>query len=81
MHEEDIERDKLCMAVVVGEVKQEEYLDKIKEICDAEGVFECVFKYLGGLQVMLVFKNTEAVHNIVHNLEHGIRRWIDKIRK
>lgn len=65
---------------VVGEVKAMCFLTKLPVLCDEHGLCKIEVKLLGGLEVMAVFENKETANNVLTNVEHGLRRWIYKIR-
>ncbi|GKC27290.1 ARID DNA-binding domain-containing protein [Tanacetum coccineum] len=78
--EADIDRDTLSRGII-GEVKKLEYLFKLAGFCEVEGLFNVAIKHLGGLEVMIIVETMETVNNVLRNIEHGIRRWMWKIRK
>ncbi|PWA75311.1 Transposon TX1 [Artemisia annua] len=66
---------------LLGEVKKGCYLSKLLALCEEQGLSNVEVKLLGGLEVMVVFDSTETVGNILSNVDHGIRRWLHKLRK
>ncbi|PWA90219.1 hypothetical protein CTI12_AA103220 [Artemisia annua] len=78
--ENEVEKEMLSRGII-GEVKKFEYLEKLPELCEVEGLFNVEVKYLGGLEVMMIVDTLETVDNVLRNIEHGIRRWVCKMRK
>jgi hypothetical protein len=66
---------------VIGEVKSLCYLTKITSLCEDQGLNNVEVKFLGGLEVMLVFDTAETASNILSCIDHGLRRWIHKLRR
>ncbi|PWA40419.1 hypothetical protein CTI12_AA562930 [Artemisia annua] len=65
----------------IGEVKDTKFIEKLPEFCSMEGLFNVEVKYMGGLEVMVILESEEAVKNVVENTDHGVRRWLWKIRR
>ncbi|PWA77940.1 hypothetical protein CTI12_AA219290 [Artemisia annua] len=78
--EEDIGMD-IFKRSIIGEVKKLSYLVRLPEICEAMGISRVEVKALGGLEVMLVFETAGTAANILRDVEHGLRRWVHKIRR
>ncbi|GJQ91720.1 hypothetical protein Tco_0002859 [Tanacetum coccineum] len=56
--------------------RQRKYVYKSSSgLCDVE------IKLLDGLEVMLVFDTPETATNIIRSIDHGIRRWVHKLRR
>ncbi|PWA40968.1 hypothetical protein CTI12_AA557870 [Artemisia annua] len=66
---------------VVGEVKAMCFLTKLPALCDEQGLSKVEIKLLGGLEVLLVMENKETTENVLQDREHGLRRWLHKLRK
>ncbi|PWA53070.1 hypothetical protein CTI12_AA448820 [Artemisia annua] len=66
---------------LIGEVKKMCYLTKLPEICEEQGLHNVEIKVLGGLEVMMIFDKIETATNVLRNIEHGLRRWVYKLRK
>ncbi|PWA92190.1 hypothetical protein CTI12_AA082190 [Artemisia annua] len=64
---------------IVDEVKEIEYLEKLSQICEEEVCFNVEVKYMGGLEVIIVFETLKTATNILEDLDHGLRRWIHKL--
>ncbi|GKD36021.1 hypothetical protein Tco_1251530 [Tanacetum coccineum] len=64
---------------IIGEVKEIEYLEKLYQICEKEGCFSAEVKYIGGLEVIIVFEIVNTATNILEDLDHGLRRWMQKL--
>ncbi|PWA68496.1 hypothetical protein CTI12_AA301900 [Artemisia annua] len=76
----EIDKETLCRGII-GEVKMLEYLDRLPGLCGIEGLYNVAVKHLGGLKVMIIVDTVETVNNVLRNIEHGIRRWMRKMRK
>ncbi|PWA60660.1 hypothetical protein CTI12_AA379910 [Artemisia annua] len=76
----EIDKETLCRGII-GEVKKLEYLDKLPGLCEIEGLYNVAVKHLGGLEVMIIVDSVETVNNVLGDIEHGIRRWMWKMRK
>ncbi|GKA37699.1 hypothetical protein Tco_0724264, partial [Tanacetum coccineum] len=63
--------------IIIGKVKKMEYLEKIHSFIQMEGMENVLVKYVGGLDIMLVFENSKTVYNIMMNIDHGIRQWLE----
>ncbi|GJT07816.1 transposon TX1 [Tanacetum coccineum] len=61
----------------IGRIEFRVWRKKVKE----EGIQKVEVKFLGGLEVMVVFDSTETAGNILSNDDHDIRRWLHKLRK
>ncbi|GJT58326.1 hypothetical protein Tco_0993380 [Tanacetum coccineum] len=46
-----------------------------------EGLYNVEVKYIGGLEVIVILQTEEAVKNVVENTNHGVRRWLWRIRR
>nr|GEX12658.1 cysteine-rich receptor-like protein kinase [Tanacetum cinerariifolium] len=67
---------------IIGKVKKLEYLEKIHMFLQMEGIENVLVKYnVGGLDIMLVFEKTKTVHNIMMNIDHDIRQWLENTCK
>ncbi|GJY76101.1 transposon TX1 [Tanacetum coccineum] len=80
MGEEDIGMD-IFKRSIIGEVKKSSYLVRLPELCGAMGISKVEVKALGGLKVMLAFETVRTAENILRDVEHGLRRWLHKIRR
>ncbi|PWA13703.1 hypothetical protein CTI12_AA631290 [Artemisia annua] len=45
------------------------------------GLTNIEIKLLGGLEVLVVFENEATANNVLKDTEHGLRRWIHKVRR
>ncbi|PWA49342.1 hypothetical protein CTI12_AA482700 [Artemisia annua] len=75
----EINEEVLCRSVV-GEVKALCFLSKIPTLCDEIGPGKIEVKLLGGLEAMVVMENENTAGNVLKNNEHGLRRWMHKLR-
>lgn len=66
---------------VMGEVKAMCFLTKLPIFCEEEGLNNVEIKLLGGLEVLVVMENEETEANILKDKDHGLRRWIHKLRR
>nr|GEY04765.1 transposon TX1 [Tanacetum cinerariifolium] len=66
---------------VVGEVKSRCFLSKISLLCEEQGLGEIEVKLLEGLEVMIVMENENTAANMLSDKEHGLRRWMYKLRR
>ncbi|GJV96591.1 retrovirus-related pol polyprotein from transposon TNT 1-94 [Tanacetum coccineum] len=66
---------------VVGEVKALCFLEKLPVLCEEQGLGVIKVRLLGGLEVMVVLENEATVENVLMDKEHGLRRWLYKLRK
>ncbi|PWA51450.1 hypothetical protein CTI12_AA427690 [Artemisia annua] len=66
---------------LLGEVKNPLFLSKLPSFCDEEGLNNVEIKTMDGLEIMMVFDNSETVTNILNNINHGMRRWVHKMRR
>ncbi|PWA51584.1 hypothetical protein CTI12_AA463020 [Artemisia annua] len=76
----EIDNETLCRGII-GEVKKLEYLDKLPGLCEIEWLYNVAVKHLGSLEVMIIVDSVETVNNVLGDIEHGIRRWMWKMRK
>ncbi|GJU52735.1 RNA-directed DNA polymerase, eukaryota [Tanacetum coccineum] len=61
-------------------VNKETREDK-EDVIIIEGLCDVEIKLLDGLEVMLVFDTPETATNIIRSIDHGIRRWVHKLRR
>ncbi|GJV12668.1 reverse transcriptase domain, reverse transcriptase zinc-binding domain protein [Tanacetum coccineum] len=66
---------------VVGEVKALCFLSKLSVLYEEQGLGEIDIKLLGGHEVMVVMENKDTVMNVLNDKEHGLRRWMHKLRR
>ncbi|PWA76953.1 hypothetical protein CTI12_AA229170 [Artemisia annua] len=66
---------------VVGEVKAMCFLSKLPVLCEEQGLAGIEVKLLGGLEVLVVMENESMVANVLNDKDHGLRRWMHKLRK
>ncbi|GKD16193.1 retrotransposon gag protein [Tanacetum coccineum] len=66
---------------VVGEVKAMCFLSKLSVLCEEQGLGGIDIKLLGGLEVMVVMENESTVDNVLNDKDHGLRRWLHKIKR
>ncbi|GKF01684.1 hypothetical protein Tco_0028607, partial [Tanacetum coccineum] len=66
---------------VVREVKARFFLTKLSVLCEEQGLNRFEIKLLGGLELMVVMENTETTYNVLKDKEHGLRRWLHKLRR
>ncbi|PWA51497.1 Serine carboxypeptidase-like 34 [Artemisia annua] len=66
---------------VADEVKATCFLHKLPVLCEEQGLNKIEVKLLGGLEVMVVMENAETATNVLEDKEHGLRRWLHKLRK
>ncbi|PWA92790.1 glycosyltransferase family 92 [Artemisia annua] len=66
---------------VVGEVKAMCFLSKLPILCEEQGLVGIEVKLLGGLEVLVVMENENTAANLLIDKEHGLRRWIHKLRR
>ncbi|PWA63317.1 Transposon TX1 [Artemisia annua] len=78
---EDQVETEILKRSIVGEVKSMCFLTKLPKICEEQGLSRVEVKLLGGLEIMIVFETSETVNNILCNGDHGIRRWLHKLRR
>ncbi|GKB29122.1 transposon TX1 [Tanacetum coccineum] len=78
---EDEFNDEVINKSVIGEVKKLHYLPKLLAFYEEQGLNKVEVKLLGGLEVMIVLDAPETVSNILKNNDHGIRRWLDNLRR
>ncbi|PWA76837.1 RNA-directed DNA polymerase, eukaryota [Artemisia annua] len=79
--EEDEMNEDVIKRGIVGEVKKINYIEKLPELCNTEGLLNVEVKYMGGLDVMVVVESEKTVKHVIENTEHGIRRWLRKLRR
>ncbi|GJY66264.1 hypothetical protein Tco_0468502, partial [Tanacetum coccineum] len=81
----DIEESEINVEVmgrsVVGEVKALCFLAKLPVLCEEQGLGKVEVKILGSLEVLVVMENESTAKNILKDQEHGMKRWLHKIRK
>ncbi|GJW75169.1 transposon TX1 [Tanacetum coccineum] len=65
---------------IFGEVRDLDYLERLHNLCSTIGIQGTQIKYIGGLEVMIVFKSEETARNIMEDVHHGLRRWVGKLR-
>ncbi|GJT36053.1 hypothetical protein Tco_0926472 [Tanacetum coccineum] len=46
-----------------------------------QGLNNIEVKLLGGLEVLVLLENEETVNNVLKDTEHGLRRWLHKLRR
>ncbi|GKG06275.1 transposon TX1, partial [Tanacetum coccineum] len=66
---------------VVGEVKAMCFLTKLPVLCEEQGLGNIEAKLLGGLEVIVVFENIETASKVLKDVDHGLRRWLYKLRR
>ncbi|PWA68087.1 hypothetical protein CTI12_AA311560 [Artemisia annua] len=66
---------------LIGEVKSLCFLTKLPSFCSEQGLNKVEVKMLGGLEIMLIFDTPETATNILSNINHGLRRWVHKLRR
>nr|GEV21221.1 transposon TX1 [Tanacetum cinerariifolium] len=66
---------------VVGEVKSRRFLSKLLVRCEEQGLGEIEVKLLGGLEVMITMENENMAANVLSDKEHGLKRWMYKLRR
>nr|GEU62880.1 hypothetical protein [Tanacetum cinerariifolium] len=66
---------------VADEVKATCFLHKLPMLCEEQGLNKFEVKLLGGLEVMVVMENAETTTNVLEDKEHGLRRWLHKLKK
>ncbi|PWA43798.1 Transposon TX1 [Artemisia annua] len=66
---------------LIGEVRSLCYITKIASLCEEQGLSNVEVKLLGGLEVMMVFDTQETATNILGSVDHGLRRWVHKLRR
>ncbi|GKC80356.1 hypothetical protein Tco_1131130 [Tanacetum coccineum] len=66
---------------VIGEVKSLCYLTKIVNFCEEQGINNVEVNILDGLEIMMVFDTPATVSNIFNSNDHGLRRWVHKLRR
>ncbi|GKC45930.1 transposon TX1 [Tanacetum coccineum] len=66
---------------VVEEVKALCFLAKLPMLYKEQGLEGTEVKLLGGLEVLLVMENEIMAANVLSDKEHGMRRWLYKLRK
>ncbi|GJT91869.1 hypothetical protein Tco_1080714 [Tanacetum coccineum] len=79
--EENELNSELMKRSVVGEVKARCFLTKLPALCEEQGLNKFQIKLLGGLEVMVVTENEETAENVLKDREHGLRRWLYKLRR
>ncbi|GJS54319.1 hypothetical protein Tco_0627681 [Tanacetum coccineum] len=57
------------------------FLNKLSALCEEQGLNRFEIKLLGGLELMVVMENTETTYNVLKDKEHGLRRWLHKLRR
>ncbi|GJX15428.1 putative RNA-directed DNA polymerase, eukaryota, reverse transcriptase zinc-binding domain protein [Tanacetum coccineum] len=60
--------------------QEEVTMNKSERLIEMEGMENVIVKYVGGLDIMLEFENSETLHNIMMNIDHGIRQWLENVR-
>lgn len=78
--EKDVET-KMLKKCLIGYVKELESVQRLLEICKMEGLPNVEVKYIGGLLVGIILENEQTTENIIANEEHGIRKWMEKIKR
>nr|GEU99624.1 transposon TX1 [Tanacetum cinerariifolium] len=53
----------------------------LQSICEEQGLSNVEVKLLRGLEVLMVFDTLETATNILNSSEHGLRRWVHKLRR
>ncbi|PWA95552.1 hypothetical protein CTI12_AA006400 [Artemisia annua] len=76
----DINREILVRSVV-GEVKAMCFLSKLSVLCKEQGLERAEVKLLGGLEFMVVLDSEKTASNVLNDNNHGIRRWVHKLRR
>ncbi|PWA66458.1 hypothetical protein CTI12_AA324400 [Artemisia annua] len=66
---------------VAGEVKATCFLHNLPALCVEQGLNNVEVKLLGGLEVMVVMENAETANNVLEDKDHGLRRWLHKLKK
>ncbi|GJT27466.1 transposon TX1, partial [Tanacetum coccineum] len=66
---------------LIGDITSLRYLTKISDLCHEQGLSKVEVKLLGGLEIMLVFDTPETATNIPSCIDHGLRRWVHKLRR
>nr|GEV85546.1 transposon TX1 [Tanacetum cinerariifolium] len=79
VEEKDINNSIMARSVV-GEVKARCFLAKLPVLCDEQGLGGIEVKLLGGLEVMLVTENENMAANVLSDKDHGLKRWLYKLR-
>ncbi|GJU42665.1 hypothetical protein Tco_1195622 [Tanacetum coccineum] len=80
LEEKDINREVLVRSVV-GEVKAMCFLSKLSVLCKEQGFEKEEVKLLGGLEFMVVLDSERTTSNVLNDNDHGLRRWIHKLRR
>ncbi|PWA37518.1 hypothetical protein CTI12_AA589850 [Artemisia annua] len=81
MINEDDMNGEVIRKAIIGEVRNTEFIKELPEFCRVVGLLDVEVKYMGGMEVMIVLKSEETAKKVVENTEHGIRRWLWKIRR
>ncbi|GKC90225.1 hypothetical protein Tco_1150874 [Tanacetum coccineum] len=79
IEEKDLNNEIICRSVT-GEVKATCFLYKLPVLCEEQGLNSIEVKLLGGLEVMVVKENEETATNVLKDKDHGLRRWVNKLR-
>ncbi|XP_071688016.1 uncharacterized protein [Rutidosis leptorrhynchoides] len=78
--EEETNKDVLKYAIM-GEIIDIDLIEQFPTLCVAEGLTKFNIKYLGGLDLCLIFDNEETVTNILNTQDHILRNWLKNIRR
>nr|GEU46420.1 transposon TX1 [Tanacetum cinerariifolium] len=66
---------------LIGEVKSMCFFTNVGSICEEQGLRNIEVKLLRGLEVLMVFDTLKTATNILNSSEHGLRRWVYKLRR
>ncbi|PWA88262.1 RNA-directed DNA polymerase, eukaryota [Artemisia annua] len=80
IEDSEVNNEVLCRSVV-GEVKAMCFLTKLPSFCKEQGLSRIEIKLLGGLEVLVVMENEDTATNVLKDREHGLRRWMHKMRR
>ncbi|XP_071708433.1 uncharacterized protein [Rutidosis leptorrhynchoides] len=73
--------DEVLQFAIVGDVINSLVLNNLETICMEEGLFDVQVKCLGGLSVMLIFKNEKSVCEVINHKNHPLSNWVHKISR